>query len=114
MEEENIIFDNIQEQSLKEQLSCNKCNSAIVKTGEKIVKCFSCSSIQLGVHCHRNFVIKFVCNAKLYLCPVDVLANAVPADVKIGNNEEFIMFTLSNNFNLKHLNQNITDINLCN
>ena len=37
-EEENIIFDNIQEESLKEQLSCNKCNSIIVKTEEKFVK----------------------------------------------------------------------------
>ena len=76
VEEENIIFDNIQEESLKEQLSCNKCNSTIVKTGEQIVKCSSCSSIQLGVRGHRNFAIKFVCNAKLYSCPVDVLANA--------------------------------------
>ena len=55
VEEENIIFDNIQEESLKEQPSCNKCNSTIVKTGEKIVKCSSCCSIQLGVRCHRNF-----------------------------------------------------------
>ena len=60
VEEENIIFDNIQEKSLKEQISCNKSNSTIIKTGEKIVKYSSCSSIQLAVRCHRNFVIKFV------------------------------------------------------
>ena len=78
------------------------------------MKFSSCFSIQLAVCCHRNFAIKFVCNAKLYSFLVDVLENAVPADVKIGNNEEFIMFMLSNNFTLKHLNQNITDINLCN
>ena len=40
VEEENIMFDNIQEESLKEQLSCIKCNSTIIKTGEKIVKMF--------------------------------------------------------------------------
>ena len=34
--------------------------------------------------------MKFVCNAKLYSFLVDVLENAVPADVKIGNNEEFL------------------------
>ena len=105
-EEENIIFDNIQEEGLKEQLSCNKCNSTIVKTEEKIVKFSSCSSIQLAVRCHRKLSSN--------LCPVEVLANAVLTDVKIGNNEEFIMFVLSNNFNLKHINQNINDINLCN
>ena len=105
-EEENIIFDNIQEEGLKEQLSCNKCNSTIVKTEEKIVKCSSCSSIQLAVRCHRKLSSN--------LCPVDVLANAVLTYVKIGNNEEFIMFVFSNNFNLKHINQNINNINLCN
>ena len=98
------MFHNIQEDSPKEQLSCNKCNSTIIKTGEKIVKCSSCSSIQLEVSYHGNFVIKFVCNAKLYSYPVDVLANVVLAHVKIGNNEEFIMFMLSNNFNSKHIN----------
>ena len=49
----------------------------------------------------------------MYSWPVDVLVNVLPADKKVGNNEKFIMLMLSNNFNLKHINQNITDINLC-
>ena len=77
-------------------------NSTIIKTGEKIVKCSSYSSIQVVARCHENFVIKIVCNAKLYLLPADVLGYAVLADGNIGNNEEFIMFMLSNNFNSKH------------
>ena len=77
-------------------------------------KCSSYSSIQLAVRYHGNFVIKFVYNAKLYSCSVDVFANVVSADAKIVNNEEFTMFMLYNNFDLKHINQNITDIKVYN
>ena len=77
------------EESLKEQLFCNKCNSAMMKTGEQFLKCSSCLSIQLAVPCYKNLVIKFACNAKFYSCLTEVLANVVLADVEIGNNEEF-------------------------
>ena len=59
-----------------------------MKTG-KIVKCSSCLSNQLAVRYHKNFAIKFVCNAKFYSYLTDVLANVVLPDVEIGNNEEF-------------------------
>lgn len=93
VQKDNILLENIQEQSLKE-LSSNKCNSTIIKTEIKR------SSIQLAVCSHGNFVIKFVFNAKLHSCPAEVLANVAPADVTIGNNSD-LFYMLSINFNLK-------------
>lgn len=66
------------------------------------MKCSSYSSIKVVARCHENFVIKIVCNAKLHLLPADVLGYVALADANIGNNEELIMFMLSNNLNSKH------------
>ena len=55
---EIIIFDNTDNNSLLEHISCSKCSASFVKTDRKLVTCTNCGGVQLSKTCVSKNVLK--------------------------------------------------------
>ena len=109
-ETKEMTFDNIDDESLISQLICTKCNSSIPSTTQKIVKCIAYNPIQLVSSCQTDLLLKLTYSKKSYWCNAEILKPILPKDLIIGQDQEFIMYMLSNVFEVKYLNNVIKTI----
>ena len=109
---EIVIFDNIDNNSLLEHISCFKCSASFVKTDKKLVTCTNCGGVQLSKTCVSKNVLKLSKSSNTYICNWDILSEILPSDITIGQNEDFILYMLSNKFVIKHVNNEIHSIEL--
>ena len=109
---EIVIFDNIDNNSLLEHISCFKCSASFVKTGKKFVTFTNCGGVQLS----KTYVSKNVLNLSkswnTYICNRDILSEIVPSNITVGQNEDFILYMLSNKFFINYVNNEIHSIEL--
>ena len=99
-ETKKMTFDNIDDESLISKLVCIKCNMLISSTTQKIVKCIACNSMQLVCPCQTNLLLKLNHSRRSSLCNTEILK---PKDLIVAQNE-FVMYMLSNAFEVKYLN----------
>ena len=109
-ETKEMTFDDIDDERLISQLVCTKCNTSIPSTTQKIVKCIACNSIQLVSSYQTHLMLKLTPSKKSYWCNAEILKPILSKDLIIGQNEEFIMYMLSNDFEIKYLNNVIKTI----
>ena len=111
-EEDIVVFDNVSDHRLLPQRSCIKCSAFLVETNERLIKCSTRHSIQLASSCLTKLVLKLTKAGKTYTCDSTVLSSHLPWDLIIGQNEDFLLYILSNKFIIKHINQEIVSIKL--
>ena len=109
---EIVIFDNIDNISLLEHISCFKCSASFVKTDKKLVTCTNCGGVQLSKTCVSKNVLKLSKSSNTYICNWNILSEILPSDITIGQNEDFILYMLSNKFVINHVNNEIHSIEL--
>ena len=109
---ETVIFDNIDNNSLLEHISCFKCSACFVKTDKKVLNCTSCGGVQLSKTCVSKNVLKLSKSSNTYICNWDILSDILPSDITSRQNEDFILYILSNKFIVNHVNNEIHSIKL--
>ena len=109
---EIVIVDNIDNNSLLEHISCFKCSASFVKTDKKLVTCTNCGGVQLSKTCVSKNVLKLSKSSNTYICNWDILSEILLSDITIGQNEDFILYMLSNKFVINHVNNEIHSIEL--
>ena len=109
---ETILFDQIDDSSLLPCITCKKCGSIVTRASEKLLICPSCVGVVLFTSCVSKMILKLKSGSNTYTCDSDLLSKSLPSDLMIGQNEEFILYMLSNEFTIKHANDNISLITL--
>ena len=80
---DTIPFDQIDDSSLLPCITCKKCGSIVARASEKLLICPSCVGVVLFTSCVSKMILKL-------------------------KSEEFILYMLSNEFTIKHANDNIS------
>ena len=83
-----------------------------MKTTEKIFKCNSYGSTRVVSKWQGNMIFKNNSSGKVCKYHADILANPLPTDISIGNNNQFIIKTLKNSFTVEYTDKNIFEIML--
>ena len=77
-----------------------------------MVNCTSCGGVQLSKTRVSKNVLKLSKSSNTYICNWDILSDILPSDITSRQNEDFILYILSNKFIVSHVNNEIHSIKL--
>lgn len=72
---ETIVFDNIVNNSLLENISCFKSCASFIKTDKNAVNCTNCGGVQLSKRCVSKNILKLSKLSNTCMCNWDVLSD---------------------------------------
>ena len=110
---EEINVKSVIDESLTTTFSCPSC---LVNMDEKpttqLAKCSNCNATALSSACIGKVVVKLRTTSvvDVLLCPSELLEPLLNKDIKIGANDDFIIFLLSTKFIVKHVDSLISEI----
>ena len=96
---EEVSVDSIGDDSLIMQLYYTKCCSSVTTEHSRIIKYASFKSVRLAL-CEKKQMIKARKSSNIFHCDKGFLYEVSPDDLSIEQNKEFILFKLSNTFEM--------------
>ena len=101
------MYDN---DSLIKQRICDNCKALLNGTTNTLIRCDTYSSVHLTKDCEEKFQVRLSRNRQTFVCDAHIFSSVLPKGVVVGQNEDFIVYMLSNTFDVTHLNHCIISL----
>ena len=109
LEIEKCKFSYIDDDSLIKQRICDNFK-ALNDTTNTLIRCDICSSVHLTKDCEEKFQVRLSRNRQTFVCDAHIFSSVLPKGVVVGQNKDFIVYILSNTFNVTHKNHCIISL----
>ena len=103
LEIESCNFSDIDDDSLIKQRICDNCK-ALLNDTTNTIRCDTCSSVHLTKDCEEEFQVRSSRNRQTFVYDAHVFSSVLPKGVVVDQNEDFIVYILSNTFDVTHKN----------
>ena len=110
LEIESCKFSYTDDDSLIKQRICDMCKALLSDTTNTLTRCDTCSSVHLTKDCEEKFQVRLSRNRQTFVCDAHIFSSVLPKGVVVGQNEDFIVYMLSNTFDVTHKNHCIISL----
>ena len=101
------MYDN---DSLIKQRICDNCKALLNGTTNTLIRCDTYSSVHLTKDCEEKFQVRLSRNRQTFVCDAHIFSSVLPKGVVVGQNEDLIVYILSNTFDVTHKNHCIISL----
>ena len=110
LEIESCKFSYIDDDSLIKHRICDNCKALLNDTINTLIRCDTCSSVYLTKDCEEKLQVCLSRNRQTFVCDAHIFSSALPKGVAVGQNEDFIVYMLSDTFDVTHKNHCIISL----
>ena len=110
LEIESCKFSYIYDDSLIKQRIYDNCKTLLSDTTNTLIRCDTCWSVHFTKDCEEKFQVRLSRNRQTFVYDTHIFSSVLPKGVVVSQNEDFIIYMLSNTFDVTHKNHCIISL----